>query len=58
MCLQKKQLLADLNELFEEINDVLMRHLSEFDITSVSHIVKIEERVKYVALENNIMLYE
>ena len=49
MCLQKKKLLADLNELFEEIKDVLMRHLSMFNISSVSDVVKIEERVKYVA---------
>lgn len=45
--LQKKKLFADLNELLEEIKDVLMHHLNMFDISSVSDIMKIEERVKY-----------
>ena len=44
--LQKKQLFADLNELSEEVQGVLMNHLSMFNIKSPSDITKIEERVK------------
>ena len=45
--LQKKQLFADLNELSEEIQGVLMNHLSMFNIKTPSDITKIEERVRY-----------
>ena len=44
--LQKKQLFADLKELSEEIQGVLMNHLSMFNIKSPSDVTKIEERVK------------
>ena len=44
--LQKKQLFADLNELSEEIQNVLMNHLSMFSIGSTSGVEKIEEHVK------------
>ena len=44
--LQKKQLFADLNELSEEIQGVLMNHLSMFSISSTSGVEKIQELVK------------
>ena len=46
VCLQKKQLFADLNELDEEIEGVLKNHLSMFNIKSKDDVAKIEERVK------------
>ena len=48
--LQKKRLFDDLNELAEEIEGVLMNHLSMFNIKAESDVEKIEERVKWVAL--------
>ena len=44
--LQKEQLFADLGELSEEIQSVLMNHLILVNISSTSGVAKIEERVK------------
>lgn len=44
--LQKKRLFDDLNELAEEVEGVLMNHLSMFNIKVESDVEKIEERVK------------
>jgi hypothetical protein len=46
MYLQKKQLFADLGELSEEIQSVLMNHLIVVNISSTSGVAQIEERVK------------
>ena len=44
--LQKRQLFADLNELSEEIEGVMMNHLNMFNIKSQSDVERIDERVK------------
>ena len=44
--LQKKQLFADLGELSDGIQNVLMNHLIVVNISSTSGVAQIEERVK------------
>ena len=44
--IQRKQLFADLIELSEEIQGVLMNHLTMININSTSDVAKIEEYVK------------
>ena len=44
--IQRKQLFADLIELSEEIQGVLMNHLTMININSTSGVAKIEEYVK------------
>ena len=44
--LQKKQVFVDLNELSEEIQGVLMNHLSMFSIGSTSGVERIDQHVK------------
>ena len=46
VCLQKKQLFHDLNELNEEIEGVLRHHLSMFNIKLASDVEIIQELVK------------
>ena len=46
LCLQKWQVMADLNDLSDEIQDVLKNHLSMFNISSPSDVAKIDEHVK------------